>query len=336
MSQEPVPITVVVVNYNGADCLPACLAALARQTFSRFEAIVVDNASSDGSAQEDLLPDERFRLVRLSENTGFAAANNLGARLGQGRWLVTLNPDAYPRPEWLAGLLAGAARHPDAAMFASTQLVAADPDKIDGAGDVYSLWGLAWRGAQGWPAGSRPAEGECFGPCAAAAMYHRRRFLDLGGFDEDFFCYFEDVDLAFRMRLAGERCVYLPEAVVLHTGGGVSPGGSDFTIEHCARNRVWTYLKNMPTALLALSLPLHLAALGALLAGAAARGTMGPELRGLGRSMQSLGRVWSQRSRVQSSRRVSARDLVRHLSLNPLDYIKRKPGVRPLENVRKF
>ena len=332
MSQEPVPITVVVVNFNGADCLPACLAALAGQSFARFEAIVVDNASSDGSAREDLLPDGRFRLVRLAENTGFAAANNLGASLGRGRWLATLNPDAYPRPDWLAQLLAGAARHPDAAMFASTQLMAADPERIDGAGDVYSLWGLAWRGAQGWPARRRPKEGDCFGPCAAAALYLRRRFLDLGGFDQDYFCYFEDVDLAFRMRLAGERCVYLPRAVVLHAGGGISPGSSAFTIEHCARNRVWTYLKNMPAALLALGLPLHLAAVGLLLVGAAARGTARPELRGLGQAVRGLGGLLRRRSRVQASRRVSVRGLVLSLSLNPLDYPRRKPRIRPAGN----
>jgi N-acetylglucosaminyl-diphospho-decaprenol L-rhamnosyltransferase len=329
MSRQAPSVTVVVVNFNGADCLPDCLAALAGQSFRNFEAIVVDNASSDGSAREDLLPDGRFRLVRLQENTGFAAANNLGARLGRGEWLATLNPDAYPEPDWLANLIQGADRHPGTAMFASTQLLDAAPGLIDGAGDVYSLWGLAWRGAQGWPARKLPAEGRCFGPCAASAMYLRKRFLEMGGFDQDYFCYFEDVDLAFRMQLAGESCVYLPKAKVRHAGGGISPGASDFTIFHCARNRIWTYLKNMPPALLALGLPLHLTAVGLLVLGAVARGTARPEIRGIGQALRGLPGLRRRRQQVQASRRISALKLAGRLSLNPMAYLRRTPLVRP-------
>jgi GT2 family glycosyltransferase len=323
-------VTVVIVNYNGADCLSKCLVALAGQTFQDFEAIVVDNASRDGSDDESLLPDNRFRLIRRPTNTGFAAASNLGAKMAKGTWLVTLNPDAYPRPDWLACLLAAAERHPRADMFASTQLLDSDPRILDGAGDVYSIWGLAWRGGEGRPASQSPPEGACLGPCGAAAMYRREHFLALGGYDEDYFCYFEDVDLALRMQLAGGQCIFAAAAVVRHSAGGISPGRSDFTIWHCARNRLWTYLKNLPAPLLALSLPLHLAAQAILVSGALARGTARPELGGIAAGLRGLAHLWGKRAIVQKSRVISTRNLLRRLSLDPLSYPLRRALVWPV------
>ncbi|MFN3398776.1 MAG: glycosyltransferase family 2 protein [Ferrovibrio sp.] len=94
-----------------------------------------------------------------------------------------------------------------------------------------------------------PPEGEAFGPCAAAALFRADAFRAAGGFDESLFCYMEDVDLAFRLRFAGERAMQIPAARVRHVGGG-SVGGSEFAVYHGARNSVWCFVKNIPAALL--------------------------------------------------------------------------------------
>ena len=150
-------------------------------------------------------------------------------------------------------------RHPDAVMFGSTQIDAADIRRLDGAGDVYHASGLVWRGHHGAPVGSLPPEGEVFAPCAAAALYRRDLFLEAGGFDEGFFCYCEDVDLGFRLRLLGHKCIQVAGARVHHVGSAITGRRSTFATYHSTRNRIWMFVKNMPMALLVPLLPLHIA-----------------------------------------------------------------------------
>jgi len=93
-------------------------------------------------------------------------------------------------------------------MFGSTQIDAQRPDRVDGFGDVVSIYGTAWRGASGSPVSGLPVDDrEVFAPCAAAALYARDPFLATGGFEDSFFCYVEDVDLGFRLRLGGAQCI---------------------------------------------------------------------------------------------------------------------------------
>ncbi len=172
-----------------------------------------------------------------------------------------LNPDAFPEPRWLEALLQAAAAHPEFSFFASRQLQANAPHLLDGAGDALHISGLAWRRYAGYPAAQFGSETvEVFGPCGAAALYSRQAFLNAGGFDETFFSYHEDVDLAFRLRLQAERCLYVPEAVVHHIGSASLGPDSDFALYHWQRNFVWSFVKNMPSALLWEALPAHLLA----------------------------------------------------------------------------
>src|SRR5512138_814980 len=130
--------------------------------------------------------------------------------------------------------------HQDTSSFSSRQLQANDPEFLDGAGDAYHVSGMAWRIGLGYPVksyGLMPTS--LFSPCAAAAMYLREAFLDVGGFDEDFFSYFEDVDLGFRLQLKGYRCLYVPGAVVHHVGSASLGQRSDFAFYHSHRNLVW-------------------------------------------------------------------------------------------------
>lgn len=311
-------VCVIVVAYNSGVHLGRCLAALARQSWRDFEVVILDNASDDGAvAAPGALPGG-VRVIRSARNLGFAGGNNRAAAETEAAWIATLNPDAFPEPDWLARLMAATERHPDVDMFGSTQLLAADPSVLDGAGDVYHISGLHWRGLEGRAAANRPAEAEVFGPCAAAALYRARAFHAHGGFDERFFCFSEDIDLAFRIRLAGGRCIQLADAVVHHVGSGSTGRRSAFAVRYGMRNRLWAFVKAMPGPLFWPALPLHAAATLAALAMARARGQGGPAWQGLREALAGLGPVWRARRALQRRRRVSAWRIARVLAWSPI------------------
>jgi len=253
------PITVIIVAYNAGAFLQPCINALAAQTHADFEAVIVDNASTDGAVDALDLPDDRFRIDRPGENLGFAAANNRVAGQSQARWIALLNPDTQARPDWLEQLLHGTQRWPDCPAFGSTQVQLDAPDRLDGAGDAWFAGGVGWRALEGRPVSALPTDGETFAPCAAAALYDRAVFVDAGGFDERFFCYCEDLDFGFRLRHQGHICVQLNDAVVEHAGSGTTGRHSEFTLFHGHRNRIWVFFKNTPLwGLIALT-PVHIA-----------------------------------------------------------------------------
>jgi GT2 family glycosyltransferase len=327
-------VSVIIVNYNSGDRLARCLDSLAAQTFANFETIVVDNQSADGS--RDLAADHTLRvlLIDAGGNVGFAAANNLAARSATGEWLAFLNPDAYPQADWLAALLAASARHPDVDAFGSTQLDAADPTRLDGAGDVFHIFGVGYRGGFGHSASSLPAEGECFAPCAAAAMYRASVFRSLGGFDERFFCYGEDVDLGFRLRLTGGRAVQVPAAVVLHEGSGVTGRHSDFTIYHGHRNRFWLWWKNMPLPLLVVSAPLNLVLTIYLFARFLFAGGAAAYAKGVRDAIAGIAAFNEDRRALQRGRRASVGAIAAMIAWSPFLLLGRRPKIMTFKRRR--
>ncbi|MBI1365878.1 MAG: glycosyltransferase [Alphaproteobacteria bacterium] len=324
-------VTVIIVNFNAGARLARVIAHLRAQVFQDFDVIVFDNASSDGSADGLEAGALDLRVIKSAENLGFAAGNNRAAREAAGEWIAFLNPDAYPEPGWLAALMNAAARHPGVDAFGSLQIDAGDPARLDGAGDAYHVFGLPWRGGFGWPAALAPEEGECFAPCAAAALYRRATFDALGGFDESFFCYGEDVDLGFRLRLAGGRAVEVPGARVAHEGSGVTGRRSEFTTYHGHRNRIWTYFKNMPGAILWPMLPFHLLTDVYLLLRLSAIGLGGAYLKAMRDAWKDRARIFAERRRIQASRRVSFADLARALSWSPFAVMQRAPVIRAVK-----
>jgi GT2 family glycosyltransferase len=255
-------VAAIVVNLDSGELLERCLQALAAQTHPLTRTIVVDNGSTDGSVDglEERFPE--VEVVRLGENVGFARANNVAVDRAEGcEWVALVNPDAFPEPDWVEQLVGAAAAKPEFTFFASRLVDARRPTTLDGTGDLYHVSGWAWQRGHGQEVGQPddpPAPDEVFAPCAAAALYRRDAFLEVGGFDESYFCYFEDIDLAFRLRLAGHRCLYVPRAVAHHLGAAVAGRESDFAVYHAHRNLVWTYVKDMPRGLLFLYLPHHL------------------------------------------------------------------------------
>jgi GT2 family glycosyltransferase len=318
-------ISVVIVTYQSEGTLARCLEALKAQTETDFEILLADNASPDGAAQAAASADPNLHLLPMGANLGFAAANNRAAEAAEGRWLVLLNPDAYADPDWLAQLLACAAAHPHVRCFTSRQLMALDPSKLDGLGDAMTGIGFPYRSGYGQPdPGPNTPAAEVFSPCGAAMMIDRALFLEVGGFDETFFCYCEDVDLGYRLRLRGEPVIVAPKALVLHEGS-VSTGGrrSDFSMFHGARNRLWTFVKNTPLLLFWLTLPLHLAATGALWLAASARGEGRAMGRGVVAGLAGLGGVWRRRRVVQARRVAPSFVIAAQMVWSPATAVKR-------------
>lgn len=306
LARDRCAVAVIIVNYNAGAMLARCLEALEQQTYRDFHTIVVDNGSSDGSADGIESRHPRVTLVRAGANLGFAAGNNLGLQhAGAVQWIALLNPDAYAAADWLERFVAAAGKA-EFDFFGCRMRLADAPEILDGTGDVYHVSGVAWRRDHG----VRVSEGagnadEIFAPCAAAALYRRADLEAVGGFDESYFCYFEDVDLAFRLRLRGLRCAYVPDAVVDHVSSGITGKRSDFATYHGHRNMVWTYVKDMPAPLFWLYLPLHLFANLLGVAVCALRGQSGVVLRAKRDALLGLPRVLRERRRVQAETRVA-------------------------------
>lgn len=323
-------VRVIVVNYESGPLLAHCLESLSRQLFAGFEAIVVDNGSGDGSLNGAVPDDPRFSVLAPGENIGFGAANNRAAAGATTPFLATLNPDAYPEPGWLDALLGAAERYPDAVLFGSTQIDAKDPSLFDGVGDPYFAFGVAWRGEHGRASRNPAPGGAVFAPCAAAALYRTEPFQRVGGFDESFFCFYEDVDLAFRLRLMGGQCVQVADAVVHHVGSTSTGTDTPFASYHLTRNQIWTFLKNIPGPLLWALLPGHVLVQILVLLRGMTKGQGPAMFRGLRDALVGLGSVLRARRKVQGARQVAWWTIARALTWSPAKWLGRRSDLRPL------
>ena len=260
MSRVGPLFSVLIVNFNAGPLLQDAVNSLKKQTFRDFEVLIVDNNSEKDPIDElDTDGLSNVRLIREKTNHGFAKANNIAAEHADGKWLALLNPDAVADERWLEEIYLATQRHPASRVFACGQINMDDPELLDGAGDAYFAFGIPWRGGFEHPRSALPREdSHCFSPCGASAVYQRDLFLSIGGFDERFFCYCEDVDLGIRLQLSGEKCVLLPDALIYHKGSATSGRHSSFTMYHGFRNRTWAYIKNMPLVFLILTLPGHI------------------------------------------------------------------------------
>lgn len=319
-AQNPV-ISVIIVNYNGGTYLRPCVESLLAQSQTNFECILVDNGSTDGSLETLPELDERFTIIKAGENLGFSVANNRAAAQAKADWLALLNPDAFARPDWLANGLKARQHLPKTAMVGSTQYLALEPERFDGLGDEYHAFGVAWRAGFG-KAVTNVNDREAFGPCGAGAFYDRAVFQALGGFDESFFCYHEDVDLAFRMRLAGYRCVQSADTIIDHVSSAISGRASAFAVYYGTRNRIWTFFNNMPGPLLLLLIIPHISAnLAFLLFSLFRPGRFRPTFRGMRDGFFSK----PQKRPPKVKRQVSLIQLVRAMGWNPVKVIQRAP-----------
>jgi hypothetical protein len=242
--------TVIIVNWNGASFLSECLSALRCQSYSAFRTVVVDNGSTDRSAAMIRRDYPEVNLLQSPVNLGFAAGNNLALRRVSTEYAALLNNDAVPETDWLESLINVLDEDPSIGFAASRMVFYDRPDRIDRAGDEYTDAGVArMRGREGL---ARDFQSPCdvFGACGGAAVYRMRMLRDIGLFDPDFFLIYEDVDLAFRARLRGYRCRFVPRAVVRHHAGKSIHRDSKTSVYYGHRNVEWVFAKNMPVVLL--------------------------------------------------------------------------------------
>ncbi len=249
-TELPPQVTVVIPNWNTRRWLAGCLDGLRAQTYRRFETLLVDNGSTDGSVEFVRRHYPEVRVIALPENRGFAGAVNAGIRAAHTAYIALLNVDTVPQPGWLANLVrAMEASPPEVGALASKMLSLDDPRRMDDAGDTLSWYGSARKRGMGEPATRYRQVEEVFSVCAGAALY-RRSFLEAtGGFDEGFTSYLEDVDLGLRGRLLGYRYLFVPDAEVYHAGQGAGTPRPRY-VYWMTRNRLALLTKNIPVPLL--------------------------------------------------------------------------------------
>ena len=243
-------VAVVIPNYNGAVWLRGCLGGLAGQELEDFVVILVDNGSTDGSLDlvRELRPD--VQLVALGENRGFAAAVNLGIAATKSVYVALLNTDTIPGASWLGALVRALEDSPpEVAAVAPKMLRMDDTSTIVDAGNALSWTGAAEKVGHGRPASEFVRRCEIFSPSAGASLYRRSFLEEMGGFDECYFAYLEDVDLGLRGRLCGYRFIFEPAAEILHKGHGSGVARGSY-VQLLTRNRLLLFAKNVPLSLL--------------------------------------------------------------------------------------
>ncbi len=236
--------SVIVVSYNSRGYLDGCLDSLITQLDPDDELIVVDNGSTDGSAEFVAAQYPQVRLLR-SENVGYAGGNNRGAEIARGDYLVFLNPDTIVMPGALSALVAPLRTNPRDALSTACIVFMDRPEVINTCGNTMHYTGLTYCRGAGRPVGDYAQPVEVDAVSGAAFAIRRQVFEELGGFDERFFMYVEDTDLSLRARLAGYRCLYVPAAVIKHDYRPAYSPNKAFYLE---RNRHLMLLKNLTRA----------------------------------------------------------------------------------------
>jgi len=245
-------VSAIVVNYNGGEMLQDALGSLLAQTWPGLEVILVDNASTDGSLESvERRFGDRIVIIRNARNEGFAGGNNAGFAAARGDWIFLLNPDAVCDPAVIAELMRFAADKPDVGQLACRVVRADQPNFFDSVGLLLYPDGVARsRGWQEKDQGQYDRAEEVLAPHGCACALRKTMLDEIGVFDEDFFCYFEDLDLGVRGQLAGWKCWYVPDARVRHVKSATAGNYSVFKAYHVERNRLYCLWKWMPRFLL--------------------------------------------------------------------------------------
>lgn len=297
--------SIVIVNFNGLRHLEECLDAVQAQSFQDFETIVVDNASTDGSVE--YLRDRKpwVTLVQAPRNLGFSGGNNLGFRHCQGDFVLLLNNDTRMEPDVLSELYEATKREPAISVFACLLVNHATPSVTDSGGDTVYTNG-AVSALAGYPIEYFGKERLVASACGAAALYRRSLLDRLGGFDEDFFLNYEDMDLAFRARHLGESILFVPSAKVRHKGSATFGGKrSDLNLFYTERNYPWFVVKNFPARTLLRILPTQAAFKLIRIVRTLLRGQFGTLLRANRECVKGLPRMLRKRREILGGSRLS-------------------------------
>ena len=300
---------IVITAFESDGDLHECLKSLGSQTRKDFEVIVVNNSPKEIAGKELWENLDWVTFLNSGENIGFAGGSNFGAKGAQTEWIITLNPDAWPREMWFENLMLAARAEPECKLLSSTLLCADNPKMIDGLGDRYSIFGIGWRVDQGKLLTNAAPQGDkVLFPCGAAATYNRLEFERLGGFDQSFFCYLEDIDLGLRFCMNGHKCLHVLDAEVLHKGGG-SQDGDAFKNYHTHKNQLRLMFKLAPLKLLIFQLPLYLCLQIYILLRSINQPNWTEKVKGIAHGMlllpMALKRVFSKKPKTNTARKYS-------------------------------
>ena len=324
-------IAVIVLNWNGKSDSLACIDALGRQTL-KHDIIAVDNGSEDSFFNEIQTNHPEIISVRNDKNMGFAGGVNSGIRIAieHGyKYIALINNDAKPEKDWLNNLFQ------TIAIDKSTGIVTGKLLKTDGSidstGDLYTSWGLPYpRGRGEKDNGQYDKKQEVFAASGGASLYRVEMLKDIGLFDEDFFAYYEDVDISFRARLAGWKIIYEPKAVAYHKIGATSSKIKGFTTYQTIKNLPFLMWKNVPLSLMPKVLPRLFVAHSAIAFSALSRGHFIPVIKGYFMSCLLLPKKLYERHLIQSSKKIST-DGLRELITFDLP-----PNAYKLRKIRSF
>jgi GT2 family glycosyltransferase len=251
-------VSIVVLNYNGRKHLDACLGSLLKLNYPRqqFDVILVDNGSVDGSVSYVAGQFPTVQLVKLTKNVGFARGNNIGAQAAKGDYVAFVNNDMRVDSEWLIKLVQ--AIQAEDATCVGSRILTWDGNEPDFVGGTANFYGMGFQPESGGSEDQDSMRDVLF-VCGGAMLVRRDVFLEAGGFDEDYFAYFEDVDLGWRLWVLGHRVLFVPGATAYHRGHAT---GEKFAAERRAllyeRNALFTILKNYGDETLSRVLPVAL------------------------------------------------------------------------------
>jgi N-acetylglucosaminyl-diphospho-decaprenol L-rhamnosyltransferase len=302
-------IALVIVTHDSSTHIARTLEAVGGQLRAEDELVVVDNDSRDGTVEA--VRALSVRVLEQKRNLGFAGGCNTGAAATSAPLVMFLNPDARPAPDCLDELRRLAGERPDWGAWQAL-VTMHDGETINTAGNVAHFLGISWAGRCGEPLRSAPDEPVEVGFASGAALVVRREAWEhVEGFDDRYFMYCEDLDLSFRLRLAGYETGVAPRALVEHEYEFAKGARKWFLLE---RNRWWTVLSDYPGRLLALLLPAMVLAELALLATAARDGWLGAKLRSQLAVLRELPQIGARRGRVQALRQIPVGVFARSLS----------------------
>jgi len=310
MAKQTPLVSVVIVNWNGEDLLPTCIQSVVDQQYSSIEIIVVDNASTDSSVQAIARNFPNVTVIQNSFNAGFAQGCNRGAEIARGEFILFLNTDAWLETDFFAPIIERFQTDPSIAAITPKLLRADDPARLDSCGSLWSVSTWLYHFGYGKDAAEEiyNVPQLFFALKGAVLMIRTSSFRGVGGFDNDFWCYYEETDLCHRLWLAGYTCMYYPKSTAYHQGAATAKKVNNAFIHyHNFKNQLQSFIKNFSLLNLSWILPTHILLMVFLSAAWAMQGKIQHALSGyraIGWTMQHLRAILKKRNATQKMRRI--------------------------------
>jgi hypothetical protein len=300
-------VVVIVPNLNGMGSLEKCIDSVLAQSRKNI-LIVIENGSTDNSLAFLKKNSSNIEIIENAKNLGFAGGVNQGIKKAidiDAEFIALFNNDAVANKDWLENLVKVMVAHGDVGVVAP-KILSSSKKQLDSAGDMYTSWGLPYpKGRKEYDGSQYDKPENIFSASGGASLYRVSMLKEIGLFDNDFFAYYEDVDISFRAQLAGWKILYEPSAVAYHEIGATSSKIPGFTTYQTIKNLPWLFWKNVPRKyLFSVGVRFYLAYFLFILS-AISRGQLRSVIKGLFVSVIFMPKKLIQRQKIQSSAKVS-------------------------------